>query len=41
MAVIYVLCLETQTLAKKLYSFKVFFITQLGHRHCSVTTAQH
>jgi len=32
MAVIYILCLQAQTLAKKQSIFKVFFITQLGHR---------
>jgi len=33
MAVVYVSCLEAQILAKKQSSFKVFFITQLGHSH--------
>jgi len=34
MAVIYILCLQAQTLAKKQSILKVFFIrpTQLGHR---------
>jgi len=32
MAVTYILCLQAQTLAKKQSIFKVFFITQLGHR---------
>jgi len=32
MAVIYVSCLEVQTLAEKQSNFKVFYITQLGHR---------
>jgi len=31
---IHFVCLEGGTLAKKQFSFKVFFITQLGHRHC-------
>jgi len=34
MAVIYVLHLEAQTLAKKQSNLKVFYITQLGHRYC-------
>jgi len=34
---IYFACLEAQALAKKQYSFNVFFVTQLGHRHCSAT----
>jgi len=37
MAVIYVLCLEGQTLAKKQSNFKVFCITQLGHIYCLAT----
>ena len=37
MAVIYVLCLEAQTVAKKQSNFKVFCITQLGHRFCLAT----
>jgi len=37
MAVIYVLCLEAQTVAKKQSNFKVFCITQLGNRFCLAT----
>jgi len=36
---IYFVCLEVQALAKKQFSFKVVFITQLGHRNCSAITA--
>jgi len=31
------ICLETEALAKKQFSLKVFFITQLGNRHCLAT----
>jgi len=37
MAVIYVLHGEAQIWAKKQSSFKAFFITQFGHRHCLAT----
>jgi len=30
-------CLEVQTLATMQSSFKIFFIMQLGHRHCLAT----
>ena len=36
---IHFVCLEAQALAKKQFSFKVFFITQLGHRHCLAAIA--
>ena len=36
---IYFVCIEAQTLAKKRSSFKIFFITQLGHTHCLSTIA--
>jgi len=32
-------CLEGRALAKKQFSFKVFFITELCHRRCSATIA--
>jgi len=32
MAVTYILCIQAQTLAKKQFIFKVFFISQLGHK---------
>jgi len=32
-------CLEAQALAKKQFSFKVFFTAQLGHGHCLATIA--
>jgi len=32
-------CLEAQALAKKKFSFKVFLITQLSHRHCLAINA--
>jgi len=32
-------CFEAQALAKKRSSFKAFFITQLGQRHCLPTIA--
>jgi len=31
---IHFVCLETEALAKKQFSLKVFFVTQLGNRHC-------
>jgi len=34
---IHIVCLEAQALAKKQFTFKVFFITQLGRRHCLAT----
>ena len=34
---IHFICLEAQTLAMKQSSSKVFFITQLGHRHFLAT----
>ena len=37
--VLHFVCLEAQALAKKQISFKIFFITQSGHRHCIATTA--
>jgi len=36
---IHFVCLEAQALATKQFTFKVFFITHLGHRHCLVTIA--
>jgi len=36
---IHFICLEAQSFAKKQSSFKVFFITQLRHRHCLATIA--
>jgi len=36
---IHFVCLEAQTLAKKQFNFKVFFITQLSHRHCLAAVA--
>ena len=32
-----IISLESQTLAKKQPSFKVFFLTQKDHRHCLAT----
>jgi len=34
---IHFVCLEAQALAKMQFGFEVFFITQLGHRHCLAT----
>jgi len=31
------ICLEVEALAKKQSSFKILFIAQLGHTHCSAT----
>ena len=39
MSVMYILCLQAPTLAKKQSIFKVFFITQLDHGHCLATIA--
>jgi len=36
---IHIVCPEAQALTKKQFSFKVFFVTQLGHRHCLARTA--
>jgi len=32
-------CFEAQALANRQFSFKVFFIMQLGHGHCLATIA--
>jgi len=32
-------CFEAHALAKKQFSFKVFFITDPGHKHCLATIA--
>jgi len=36
---IHFVCLDAQALAKKQFSFNVYFITQLGHTHCLATKA--
>jgi len=36
---VHFVCREARALAKKQFSFKDFFITQLGHRNCLATIA--